>query len=121
MLVQRLLLASCLAASCLSGAWAAGDPVNGQKLYAARCMACHTIDASIAGPAHRGVVGRKAGSVPGFDYSPALKKSGVVWNERNLDRWLSNPETFIPGQRMFYAVPDAAERADLIAYLKTQR
>ncbi|MCE3605791.1 c-type cytochrome [Massilia sp. P8910] len=115
------LLAYCLLAMAIPCASAlAGDAVIGQKVYAARCIACHTIDASVAGPAHRGVVGRKAGSVAGFDYSPALKTSKVVWNEKNLDRWLSNPEKFIPGQRMFFSVSDPTERADLIAYLKTQ-
>ena len=114
--------ALCLIAAPLphAAARAAGDAVNGAKVYAARCVACHTIDASVAGPAHRGVVGRKAGSVVGFDYSPAVKASRIVWTEKNLDRWLSNPEKFIPGQRMFFSVSDAKERADLIAYLKTQ-
>jgi cytochrome c len=119
--MKCLLFVLVLAVAAVAPARAGGDAVNGQKLYAARCMACHTIDASIAGPAHRGVVGRVAGRLSGYEYSPALKKSGVVWNEGNLDRWLANPETFIPGQRMFYAVPDAQERADLIAYLKTQK
>ncbi len=116
----NLILALLAVALPCSAAQAGGDAVNGKQVYAARCIACHTIDASVAGPAHRGVVGRKAGSVAGFDYSPALKASRLVWNERNLDRWLSNPEGLIPGQRMFYSVPGAKERADLIAYLKTE-
>jgi cytochrome c len=66
------------------------------------------------------VVGRKAGSVIDFDYSPALKKSKVIWNEKTLDKWLTNPEKFIPGQKMGFSVSDAKEREDLIAYLKSQ-
>ncbi|HTD05920.1 c-type cytochrome [Undibacterium sp.] len=108
--------------ACLSSAlaYAGGDANNGKRLYASRCIACHSIDVSLAGPAHRGVVGRKAGSVADFDYSPALKKSRIIWTEKNLDRWLANPEKLIPGQKMGYSVPDAKDRADLIAYLKSQ-
>ena len=109
-------------AACLSSPFvhARGDANNGKLLYASRCIACHSIDASLAGPAHRGVFGRKAGSVIDFDYSPALKKSRVIWNEKTLDKWLANPEKAIPGQKMNYSVADAGERGDLIAYLKTQ-
>ena len=99
---------------------AGGDANNGKLIYASRCIACHSIDASLAGPAHRGVFGRKAGSVADFDYSPALKKSKVIWNEKTLDKWLADPEKFIPGQKMGYSVSDAKEREDLIAYLKSQ-
>lgn len=99
---------------------AAGDAEKGRLQYMARCVACHSIDVSLAGPAHRGVFGAKAGSVPGFDYSPALRKSRVIWNEKTLDKWLTNPERFIPGQKMGYSVSDARNREDLIAYLKTQ-
>ena len=66
---------------------AAGDAANGKALYESRCIACHSIDASRVGPAHRGVVGRKAGSVRDYDYSPAVKASRVVWNTQTLDRW----------------------------------
>lgn len=101
-------------------AYAGGDAMNGKQLYAARCMACHSIDENLAGPAHRGVFGRKAGSATGFDYSPALKKSKVIWNESTLDKWLTNPEKFIPGQNMGVSISNSKEREDLIAYLKTQ-
>lgn len=98
---------------------AGGDAVNGKYLYASRCIACHAIDVNLAGPMHRGVFGRKAGTVPEYDYSPALRNSGVRWTAPMLDRWLQNPQAFIPGQKMGYAVTDAQDRADLIAYLKT--
>lgn len=97
---------------------AAGDAVRGEGLYESRCGACHSIEANRVGPMHRGVFGRKAGAIEGFPYSAAVRKSKVVWNEQTLDRWLANPEAFIPGQRMGYQVPDATDRADVIAYLR---
>jgi len=98
-------------------AWSA-DAVRGQDLYESRCGACHSIDANRVGPAHKGVVGRKAGSVADYDYSPAVKASGIIWTEQTLDRWLSDPEKTIPGQKMNYSVPDEQDRLDVIAYLK---
>jgi cytochrome c len=65
------------------------------------------------------VFGRRAGSVEGFDYSAALKTSTVVWDAQRLDRWLSDPESVVMGQRMGYRLGDAALRADVIAYLAT--
>jgi len=102
-------------------AFAGGDAANGATLYASRCIGCHSIDANRVGPAHRGVFGRKAGSVADYAYSPALRKSKVVWGDKTLEQWLANPEKLIPGQKMAYSVPNAQDRADLIAYLKTQK
>jgi cytochrome c len=96
----------------------AADAVHGQALYQARCAACHSPDFNGAGPAHRGVFGRAAAQAPGYAYSPALKNARIVWHEAELDRWLADPEKLVPGQRMGISVPDAHERADLIAYLK---
>jgi cytochrome c len=93
------------------------DAQRGEALYDSRCTACHSLDHSRIGPAHRGVFGRRAGRVAGFDYSPALRRSHVVWNAKSLDRWLTNPELFIPGQKMGYSVPDAQDRADIVAFL----
>jgi cytochrome c len=94
-----------------------GDPVRGHALYQSRCTACHSLDHSRIGPAHRGVFDRRAASVPGFDYSPALQQSGVRWTAANLNRWLTDPEAFIPGQKMGYQVPDPVDRRDIIAFL----
>lgn len=94
-----------------------GDAVRGARLYESRCGACHDPDAHRIGPAHRGVFGRRAGSAAGFDYSPALRASPVVWDERTLDAWLADPERVVPGQAMGFRVDDAHDRADLIAYL----
>jgi cytochrome c len=99
-------------------ALAAGDADAGRVLYQARCAACHSLDYNGVGPAHRGVFGRPAAKATGFAYSDALKSSHIVWTEQTLDRWLADPEKTAPGQRMGINVPDAQERADLIAYLK---
>lgn len=99
---------------------AAGDVARGSQLYQARCAACHSLDYNGVGPMHRGVFGRMAGSVKGYAYSPALAQSGIKWDEKSLDRWLSSPEKFVPGQRMGVSVEDAQDRSDLIAHLKAQ-
>jgi cytochrome c len=105
--------------SLTAGSAIAADAVRGEEIYGSRCIACHSPDANRVGPMHRGVVGRTAGSVPDFNYSKALRDSGVVWDGRALDRWLADPQAFIPGQRMNVKVSDPADRADLIAFLKT--
>jgi cytochrome c len=86
-------------------------------LYESRCTACHSLDHSRIGPAHRGVFGRHAAQVAGFDYSPALRHTKVIWTARSLNRWLTNPEAFIPGQKMGYSISDPRDRADIIAFL----
>jgi len=110
-----VLLAATIALSV--GTAAAGDATRGEQLYA-RCAACHALEYDRVGPRHCGLLGRRAGSVPGFDYSAAMKKSGIVWTARTLDRFLAAPVRTVPGTTMTYAgVADAGERADLIAYL----
>lgn len=110
--------AALLCASVAPTAFAA-DAVHGEEIYNSRCIACHSPDANRVGPKHRGVLGRIAGTVPDFSYSEAVKSSGVLWTEEALDKWLTDPQAFIPGQRMNFKVADPADRADLIAYLKT--
>ena len=95
----------------------AADAQRGKSLYETRCTTCHSLEYHGAGPAHKGLFGRKAGSAPGYAYSKALKDSTVVWNGDALDKWLSGPDTFIPGQKMWFSIPDAVDRADIIAYL----
>ena len=97
-----------------------GDPVRGRTVYQV-CMACHSLDEDDVGPHHRGVVGRVAGTVPGYAYSPALKNSHIVWGPDTLDRWLTNPQGLVPGAKMFFTMPSARDRADVIAYLTEQR
>jgi len=114
----RITIASALA--CLAGAvHAAGDPRAGETIYE-RCGACHSLSQDRAGPRHCGLLGRRAGSVPGFDYSPAMKRSGIVWSRATLDRFLANPAATVPGTSMGYAgVKDGKERSDLLAYLES--
>ena len=97
---------------------AGGDVVRGEQVYM-RCFACHALERDRTGPRHCGLFGRKAGTVAGFEYSSAMKKSGIVWNEKTLNSFLANPAKTVPGTSMGYdGVKDAQERTDLIAYLK---
>jgi cytochrome c len=98
----------------------APDLDNGRRLYAA-CAACHSPEAQpTAGPTLTGVVGRRAGTVPGFRYSRALKNARTTWDSSTLDSFLADPQTALPGNAMpFPGLPDSKERADVIAYLKT--
>ena len=107
-----------IAALLVPAAHAEGDAAAGKALYAARCAACHSVQFNGVGPTHKNLIGRRAGTAPGFAYSPALQASTVVWSQDTLSRWLSDPEKFIPGQRMFISIPDAKERADIVAYLQ---
>jgi cytochrome c len=97
-----------------------GNIGRGAALYPQRCGGCHSLEVNRVGPAHRGVVGRRAGTAPGFAYSPALKGANLTFTETNLDRWLTNPQATVPGVRMFFRLGAAGERADIIAYLKSQ-
>lgn len=101
--------------------WQSAAAQRGQALYAERCAACHAVDSNDAGPKHRGVLGRRAGTVPDFEYSPAMRRSQLVWTRSQLDAWLRDPEALVPGQAMDVSVPDARARHDLIAYLATLR
>ena len=98
-------------------AGAAGDATAGEAIYS-RCLACHTLAYDRTGPRHCGLIGRRAGSVEGFPYSEAMKRSSIVWTAQTLDRFLANPLQAVPGTTMGYAgIDDARERADLIAWL----
>ncbi|MDI1341416.1 c-type cytochrome [Polaromonas sp.] len=98
-----------------------GDVLRGQSLYESRCTACHAVDSNRVGPAHRGVMGRRVGSLPGYKYSEELARSRLRWTPQTLNTWLQDPEDLVAGQRMGFQVDDAQERADLIAYLATLR
>jgi cytochrome c len=111
-------LAGALALAGGPGAAAAPDPAHGEEVYV-RCMACHALASDRVGPRHCGVVGRRAGSVPGFAYSDAMKRSRLTWDARTLDRFIAKPMAVVPGTSMTYdGVPDAKDRADLVAYLR---
>ena len=86
------------------------------------CRSCHSVEKgqTVVGPSLFGVYGTRAGDVPGYDFTPDLKKSGLVWNDATLDKWLTNPVALVPGTRMGYAgQPDPEKRRLIIAYLKS--
>ncbi|MGB9364445.1 MAG: c-type cytochrome [Xanthobacteraceae bacterium] len=102
-----------------SAARAAGDVARGEKQYE-ECVACHVLEKGkeSVGPDLHGLFGRKAGEAADFRYSPALKRSGIVWSEQTVDTFIADPQAVVPGNRMpFAGIPEAAARADLIAYL----
>jgi cytochrome c len=103
-----------------TAAMPAGDAVRGAEIYETSCGGCHSLDANRIGPAHRGVVGRKAGSAAAYNYSPALKASGVTWTPENLDKWLTDPRGFVKGVKMGFRLNDAQLRADVIAFLAAE-
>jgi len=111
-------LTAALLFAALDAAAAAPSAARGEAIYA-RCAACHALAQNRVGPKHCGLIGRTSGSVPNFDYSPAMKSAHIVWNAQTLERFLADPLKMVPGTTMTYAgIPDAGERADLIAYLR---
>jgi cytochrome c len=102
-------------------ALAAGDPAAGQSVFQSHCAACHATAAgeNKIGPALAGIVGSKSGSVPGFNFSPAMKNAAITWDDINLDKYLANPTGFIHGTRMFGNLPNETDRQNVIAYLNT--
>jgi cytochrome c len=119
-----MIVGGCVAANLVApaAAFAAGSPAMRGKLLFLRCASCHDVTAGASpkiGPNLMGVVGRKAGSLPGYDYSPAMKRQTFTWDEAMLDRWLTRPTEVVPGTAMAFAgVPDAADRAAIIEYLR---
>ena len=115
--INVMALAMILAVGHLTPSFASGDAAHGATIYR-ECMICHSLDKNGIGPRHRGVFGRKAGSVPDYDYSAALKAADIVWNETTLDQWLTNPQMLVPGTKMMFSVSNAQDRADVIEFLK---
>ncbi|NDZ17889.1 cytochrome c family protein [Variovorax sp. WS11] len=115
---MRWALAGVLALCASAPLAAAPDVVRGELVYA-RCLACHALAYDRVGPRHCGLLGRLAGSVPGFNYSAAMKNSKIRWDERTLDLFLTKPLKLVPGSSMTYdGVANPEDRANLIAYLK---
>ena len=98
-----------------------GDVVRGAALYQTQCTACHAVDSNKTGPAHRGVMGRRIGSLPDYKYSDELARSRLRWTPQTLNVWLEDPEALVAGQRMGFQVDNVQQRADLIAYLASLR
>ena len=95
-----------------------GDGSHGKEIFERRCTGCHALDANREGPRLRGVYGRKAGSVEGFEYTKGLSESGITWNAELLKKWLIDPEAMVPGTEMNFHVESSQERADVIRYLQ---
>ena len=123
---MKLILSAAVFAAALvavsAGARADGDPEAGKQVFK-KCHACHNVGESArnaVGPELDGIVGRKAGSVEGYNYSDANKSSGITWDAATLDVYLKDPKAKVPGTKMaFPGLPSDKDRADVIAYLST--
>ncbi len=115
-----IMLASAGALSVPLTAYAQGDAAAGEEVFS-HCAACHSNKPgeNKFGPSLAGVVGRKSGTEPGYNYSSAMKGLNVTWDETNLDEYLQGPGKFVRGTKMVYFVPNEKDRQDVIAYLKT--
>jgi cytochrome c len=103
----------------VGGAHADGDAARGEARFQ-DCAACHKLDAGAnnVGPSLHGIFTRKAGELADFRYSPAMKRSGIVWTPETLEQFIADPQAIVPGNRMpFAGIAGASDRADLIAYL----
>ncbi len=99
-----------------------GDATRGQRVFNQQCRACHTLEkdgAQTAGPNLHGVFGRKAGTAAGYEFSDAMKASGIVWDDATMADYNRDPKARVPGTKMvFNGVKQAGQLADLVAYLK---
>jgi len=95
-----------------------GDSGEGKAIFEKRCTGCHGLDTDKDGPRLRGVFGRKAASVASFQYSEALRKSGITWDADSLDKWLTDPDAFVKDADMAFRVVSEKERGAIIQYLK---
>jgi cytochrome c len=131
--MRRPLLRQTLGAAALVAGFAflaasqasAGDAAKGKSVFAQQCAMCHTANRggpAILGPNLFGVVGRRAGALAGYSYSPHMKAAGWVWSDEKLTAYLGAPRDMVPGTRMTYGgLRDLAKLADLIAYLDLQK
>jgi cytochrome c len=123
--MRRSRRAALAAVGALTLTWApaalaqSGNATAGADVFQDRCGACHVLNGVGQGPSLLGVLGRKAASLPAFNYSAAMKASGLVWSEANLDQFLTGPTKLVPGTAMRAIVSNPADRRDLIAYLAT--
>ena len=103
-------------------AWAEGNEARGERLFNQQCKACHTVEkggASTVGPNLHGLFGRKAGSEGGYESSDAMKNSGIVWDDKTLVEYLTDPKAKVPGTKMVYiGLKQDAQQQDMIAFLK---
>jgi cytochrome c len=97
---------------------AAEEADQGKQLFEKRCTGCHLLDRNKEGPNLTGVYGRQAGTAPGFNYSTALKSAHFVWDDQQLNKWLTDTQALVEDNNMDFHVPKAEERAEIIRYLK---
>ena len=108
----------------LAAMMAGADPQKGRILYL-QCRACHSLvpeaEAGKIGPTLHDVIGRAAGTAPGFAYSDAVAKSGITWTAEQIDKWLQRPSEFLPGNKMvFIGIQDPQDRANIIAFIQQE-
>jgi cytochrome c len=118
--VKLAIAALAVTLAIVGAAHADGDAARGEAKFQ-DCAACHklTEGANDVGPSLHGVFGRGAGELASFRYSPAIKRSGIAWTPETLDKFITEPQAMVPGNRMPYAgMANASDRADLIAYLR---
>jgi cytochrome c len=116
---MRMTLTLLMAPLLVAAARADGDPVRGEVRFQ-ECAACHRLESGVneVGPTLHALFTRKAGELADFRYSPAMKRSGIVWTAETLDKYIADPQGMIPANRMPYAgMTNAGDRADLVAYL----
>lgn len=103
----------------------AADLANGQRLFNVRCASCHAVGPAASngfGPQLNGLFGRRAGSGAGYSYSPAMKRAGIVWNDKTLAAFLDDPGDVVPGTKMrFWGMSDQKQVGDLLAWLRSQQ
>ena len=117
---MRAVVALTMISMAAGTARADGDAARGEKKFG-DCAACHKLEAGAnnVGPSLHGVFTRKAGELADFRYSPAIKRSGISWTPETLEKFITDPQGVVPGNRMPYAgMAAASDRADLIAYLQ---
>ena len=99
----------------------AGNAVRGERVFNQQCKTCHSLEEgpSLTGPTLHGMFGRKAGTAAGFEFSPEMIKSGIVWDETTLAEYSRDPKAKVPDTKMvFNGIKQAGQLADLVAYLK---
>lgn len=119
-LLPLLLIGLWLAATAASAAEGDREFAQGERLFERQCRGCHSLAPGVhrAGPSLHGLIGRRAGSVAGYDYSPILEAADHTWNATTLDRFLTDPDAFLPGTRMVFWGLDARSRQHVIRFLE---
>ena len=92
---------------------------HGKEIFDGKCVKCHALDTDKEGPRLRGVYGRKAASVSSFQYSDSLKAAKFTWDDASLDKWLTDPDAFVPDNDMAFHLDSASDRKAVIVYLKS--